>query len=159
MPEQNLTHSLVVDQSPADVYAAINNVRLWWSLDITGPTDTLGGVFEFRYKDMHLTTQRISELVPDRKVVWHVLDSQLNFVADKTEWTGTDIVFEINPRGGKTELVFTHIGLHPGVECYEQCNKGWAFYVGESLRDLITTGKGQPAARQRVAQSAARAAQ
>jgi hypothetical protein len=159
MQGQNLTHTIVVDQSPAEVYAAINNVRLWWSLDITGATDTLGGVFEFRYNDMHITTQRISELVPERKVVWHVIMSQLNFVADKTEWNGTDIVFDIKPRGGKTELVFTHVGLHPGVECYEMCNKGWSFYIRESLRDLISTGKGQPNARRDVENARAAAAQ
>ena len=38
----------------------------------------------------------ITELVPGKKVVWHVSDSQLNFEKDKSEWTGTEIVFEIN---------------------------------------------------------------
>ena len=38
----------------------------------------------------------------------------------------------------------THVGLTPDKECYEDCNKGWSFYVGESLRKLITEGKGLP---------------
>jgi hypothetical protein len=144
MKDQNLTHSIVVDQSPAQVFAAINDVCGWWSQQITGPTDAVGGVFEFRYKDVHRTTHRISELVPERKVVWHVVTSELNFVTDKTEWNGTDIVFEIKPRGTQTELTFTHIGLRPAAECYEQCSKAWGFYIRESLRDLIMTGKGRP---------------
>jgi hypothetical protein len=28
-------------------------------------------------------------------VAWHVLDGYLTFVEDKTEWTGTDITFDI----------------------------------------------------------------
>jgi hypothetical protein len=38
----------------------------------------------------------------------------------------------------------THIGLVPGVECYEDCKKGWNFYVGESLFRWMTEGKGLP---------------
>jgi hypothetical protein len=45
------------------------------------------------------------------------LDSQLNFVKDKTEWNGTDIVFEITKKDDKTELRFTHVRLVPAFEC------------------------------------------
>jgi len=31
----------------------------------------------------------------------HVLDAQLNFVKDKTEWNGTDVVFEVTGKGAK----------------------------------------------------------
>ncbi len=90
---------------------------------------------------MHRTTQRITELVPDRKVIWHVVDSKINFVRDKTEWNGTDIVFEISPEGSRTELRFTHIGLVPTIEGYDGCSGAWGFYVGDSLRRLITSAR------------------
>jgi hypothetical protein len=95
--------------------------------------------------DVHDTTHRITEWVPGKKVVWHVVDSHINFVKDTTEWTGTDIVFEINrTRDGGTELRFTHVGLVPTFECYGACSRAWGFYINESLRNLITTGSGQP---------------
>ena len=68
----------------------------------------------------------------------------LNFVKDKTEWNGTDIVFEIARKGDKTEVRFTHVGLVPTFECYDGCSGAWGFYINDSLRNLITTGKGQP---------------
>jgi hypothetical protein len=45
---------------------------------------------------------------------------------------------------GKTELRFTHVGLVPAFECYGGCSDAWGFYINDSLRSLITTGKGQP---------------
>ncbi|MGN6342389.1 MAG: hypothetical protein ACTHML_15550 [Ginsengibacter sp.] len=38
----------------------------------------------------------------------------------------------------------------PWVECYEMCVKGWDQYFKSSLRELITTGKGQPQLRRKV---------
>jgi hypothetical protein len=32
----------------------------------------------------------------------------------------------------------------PTFACYGDCSGAWGFYVDESLRELITTGKGQP---------------
>ena len=141
---QDFITSITVEQSAEDVFNAVNNVRGWWSQEIDGDTDKPGAEFKFHYKDLHFSTQRITEFVPGKKVVWHVADSRINFVEDKAEWTGTDIVFEIARKGGKTELRFTHVGLVPAVECHEACSDAWSFYVNTSLRSLIETGEGQP---------------
>jgi hypothetical protein len=144
MNDQSLTITFAVDQTPQEVFDAINNVRAWWSGEIDGSTDKLGEEWTYRYKDVHRTTQKITEFVLGKKVVWHVSDAQLNFVKDKTEWNGTDIVFEIARKGDKTEVRFTHVGLVPAFECYGGCSGAWGFYINDSLRNLITTGKGQP---------------
>ncbi len=144
MDTQSYTTSFTVDQSPEEVFAAVTNVRGWWSGEIDGSTDQLGAEFTYRYEDLHRTRQRITELVPGKKVVWRVLESEINFVKDRTEWNGTEIVFEIAKRGGKSELTFTHVGLAPRIECYGKCAGAWGFYINESLRNLITTGKGDP---------------
>ena len=144
MKNQSFTTTISVDQTPKEVFDAVNDVRGWWSGEIEGATDRLGAEFTYRYKDVHTSTQRITEWVPDRKVVWHVLDARLNFVKDRTEWKGTDIVFEITRKGDKTELRFTHDGLVPAFQCYGDCSGAWGFYINESLRSLIVTGKGQP---------------
>jgi len=149
MTSKDYTTSYVVDQSPQDVFDAINNVRSWWSGEIDGRTDQLGAEFTYRYQDLHRSTQRITELVPGKKVVWRVLDAEINFVKDKAEWNGTDVVFAIARKDGKTELRFTHVGLRPTIECYGKCAGAWAFYINESLKSLITTGKGDPNAKER----------
>ena len=145
LDQQYYTTSFTVDQSPEEVFAAINNVRGWWSGEIDGSTDQLGAEFSYHYKDIHYSTQKITELVPEKKVAWHVVDSQLNFVKEKDEWTDTHIVFEITRKGGKTELLFTHVGLVPTFACYHNCSGSWGSLITESLYDLITTGKGYPA--------------
>jgi uncharacterized protein YndB with AHSA1/START domain len=145
---KGFTTSFTVDQSPQEVFDAINNVRGWWSGEIEGSTARLGAEFTYRYKGVHRSTQKITELVPGKKVAWHVLEARLNFVEDKTEWNGTDIVFEIARKGNKTELRFTHVGLVPAFQCYGDCSGAWGFYVNDSLRSLITTGKGDPNAKE-----------
>jgi hypothetical protein len=144
MSDKNLTSSFTVDQTPEEAFAAINNVRGWWSGDIEGSTDKLGDEWTYRYKDVHYSKQKITELVPGKKVVWLVLDSYLNFIKDKTEWNGSKITFEIAKKGHKTEVRFTHVGLVPDHECYGACSNAWGGYINGSLRSLITTGKGQP---------------
>jgi Activator of Hsp90 ATPase homolog 1-like protein len=144
MDTQSFTTSFTVDQSSKEVFDAINNVRGWWSGEIDGPTDALGAEFTYSYKDVHRSTQKITEFVQGKKVVWHISEAQLNFVEDKDEWNGTEIVFEISKKDGKTEVRFTHVGLVPAFECYGGCSGAWGFYVDDSLRTLITTGKGQP---------------
>ncbi|MER9431007.1 antibiotic biosynthesis monooxygenase [Mesorhizobium sp. M0408] len=141
--EEDYTTSFVVKQSPEEVFAAVVNPRAWWSEDIDGDTNKLGAIFYYHFKDIHRGTFKVTELVPGKKVVWHVVLNYFNFVKDATEWTGTDVVFEIAPTEKGTELRFTHVGLKPSEECYDVCHDSWRFYVA-SLRDLISTGKGQP---------------
>jgi hypothetical protein len=140
----SFTTYFTVDQSPEAAFSAINNVRGWWSEAIVGPTDTAGGTFDYHFQDIHRCTIRVSELIPGRKVAWHVLDNYFSFTGDETEWTGTTIIFAISETGGKTEVRFTHEGLVPEYECYAACTDGWSTYIGGSLRALIETGKGDP---------------
>jgi hypothetical protein len=140
MTNRSFTTEIAVDQSPEEVFAAVNNVRGWWFGDLEGETTKQGDEFTYRYKDFHTSTQKITESVPGKKVVWHVVDSQLNFVTNKTEWTGTDIVFEITKNGDKTELRFTHEGLAPEFECYEGCSGAWSEIISDNLRKLIASG-------------------
>jgi len=144
MNDQNFTTTFTVDQTAEEAFAAINNVRGWWSGEIEGSTDKLGDEFTYRYKDVHYSKQKITEFIPGKKVGWLVLDGYLNFVEDKSEWQGTKVTFEIARKGGKTEVRFTHVGLVPDHECYSACSNAWGSYINGSLRSLITTGKGQP---------------
>lgn len=144
MSEQNLTYTFTVDQPPADVFAAVNDVRGWWSGDIEGDTDRPGAEWTYRYRDIHHSKHQITEFVPGKRVAWLVLDGYLNFVDDKNVWTGTEITFDIAEREDKTEVRFTHVGLVPSEQCYGACANAWEFYINSSLRSLITTGKGDP---------------
>jgi len=146
MKNQNFTTTITVDQSPEEAFAAINNVRGWWTgkPGIVGNTGKLGDEFTYRYTPHHYSKQKITKFIPGKKVVWLVADSTVNFVDDKTEWNDTTITFEISSKGGKTEVCFTHVGLVPNSECYGACSNAWGSYINGSLKNLITTGKAQP---------------
>lgn len=144
MDTNSYTTTLTVAQSPKEVFDAINNVRGWWSEEIDGLTDKLGAEFRYRYKELHRSAQKITEFLPNTKVVWHISDAELIFAKNKTEWNGTSVVFEITRNAGKTKVRFTHVGLNRSLECYGGCTDAWGFYIRESLRRLITTGKGLP---------------
>jgi hypothetical protein len=148
---QNYTVSFTVDQSPAEVFAAINNVRGWWSEEVEGDTDRLGATFDYHYQDVHRCTMNITEFVPDQKVVWHVVDNDFNFIKDKAEWIGNDLLFEIARQGDQTEVRFTQVGLVPAYECYDVCSDAWGTYIKGSLRNLITQGQGQPNQNEEIA--------
>jgi hypothetical protein len=107
-------------------------------------TDSPGDEFTYRYKDVHACKMKLIEVIPDKKVVWLVLDNYFNFTEDKTEWKGTKVIFEVSKNGDQMEVRFTHQGLVPQYECYNVCSNAWGSYINGSLRSLITTGKGRP---------------
>jgi hypothetical protein len=144
MHHQHYTATFTVDQTPEEAFAAIMNVREWWSEEIDGNTDTLGDEFRMRYQDIHYSKQKITTLLPGQKVVWLVLEANLNYIQDRSEWKGTEITFEISQKDDKTQVLFTHVGLVPQQECYYVCSDSWRGFINGSLRSLITTGKGQP---------------
>jgi hypothetical protein len=142
MTPTNFTTQFSVANSATEVFHAINNVRGWWQGEIEGPTAQLNDEFIYRMKEIHYSKQKIEACIPDQKVVWLVTDSNLNFTQNKSEWTGTKIIFEIAETNKQTQLCFIHAGLVPAMECYGGCSSAWEKLIQESLFGLITTGKG-----------------
>lgn len=147
MNTKNFTTTLLVDETPAAAFNAINNVRGWWSEEIEGSTDKLNAEFNYHYEDVHRCKMKITELIPNEKVVWLVLENYFKFTKDENEWTGNKIIFEITEQGGKTQIQMTQVGLVPQYECFDICRDSWTNYVQNSLCSLITTGKGKPNAK------------
>lgn len=144
MENQNYSTRFLVDQTPEEVFNAVINVRGWWSEQIEGDTNKLNDEFNYHYKDAHRCKMKLIEVIPNKKVVWLVLENYFNFIEDATEWIGNKISFEITKKDDKTQLVFTQAGLVPAYECYNICSDAWGNYINSSLRDLVETGKGQP---------------
>lgn len=144
MHTDHFTISFLVDQTPEEVFNAVTNVRGWWSQALEGNSAKLNDEFSYRHGDFHYSKHRLTEVVPNERVVWLTLDSKLTFVKEQNEWNGTTMVFDISGEADKTRLVVTHVGLVPAFECFNACSKGWTHYLQNSLLPLITTGTGKP---------------
>ena len=144
MKEQDYSITLTVESALPAVFNTINSVSAWWTEDLQGRSQNLNDEFTVRFSDIHVSTQKLIEFTPDKKVVWLVTDSNLNFIKDKQEWNNTKISFELSNHDNQTQINFTHHGLVPQVECYNSCVKGWDYYIKESLYKLLTEGKGTP---------------
>lgn len=139
----SFTTAIEVDQSPEEVFEAIKNVRGWWLNNIEGPTDQLQDEFKFYVNGKLQFHFRIIEMVPHKRIVWLVLEQNFKHT-EKQEWNGSTVLFEISALKGKTKLRFTHEGLVPPLECYEDCQNAWTQYIQVSLFNFIQHGEGQP---------------
>lgn len=142
--QNSFTISVSLDKSPHDVFKYLTqDVSKWWGgKDLLGNTTNLNDEFIVHHVGTHFSKQQIVEIVPDKKLVWLVTLSQLDWLEkDKAEWTGTKMIFELIPDDKKTIIRFTHEGLDPGKESYDRCSHGWSMVIKEWLYRFIMEGK------------------
>ena len=139
----NFTTTITVDATPQKVFDAINDVPGWWGR-ITGSTTAVGDEFVYVVPGLHYSGFRVTDIEPARRIAWLVTGSYLDFTADKQEWNGTTVRFDIEEAYGGTRITFTHEGLEPEDECYDVCSNAWGMFVNGSLKAFIETGEGKP---------------
>jgi hypothetical protein len=143
MEKQDYNYIITIKVNADEVFDAINRVPEWWTSNFEGNSQKLNDVFTVYFGDVFVTI-KITDFVSGKKIVWLVTDCDLKWLKDKTEWIDTQIKWELSTVGNETSLSMTHLGLVPEIECYEDCQQGWNFHLGESLFKLITEGVGIP---------------
>ena len=138
---------LIKLNAPADkVFDALTNkIPLWWTEMFEGSANNKNDAFTVRFGEAIYKTILVKEITNNLKIVWSVTDSLINIpeLKNQTEWIGTSIEWEIIQQGSKTELLLTHIGLRPDIECYDICTTGWKQFTN-SFKLFVETGKGNP---------------
>ncbi len=140
---KNYSYSFTTERSPKDVFELLLNIEKWWSgiyqEKITGNAIEIGDEFSFSAGGgMHSSTQKLVELIPNKKIVWQVTESKLSYLHNPVEWENTYIIFEVSEKEKETEVTFTHRGLLPDIECYQECSTAWTQYLqalAEKLRN------------------------
>jgi Activator of Hsp90 ATPase homolog 1-like protein len=143
MKNKSFTTTILVNSSAKDSLKKINEVEKWWAKKVKGKSEKLHDKFKVDFGTTWVDFE-ISELIPNKKVVWKVVDCNLEWIDNKKEWNGTDVVFEISEKKNQTQIDFTHVGLIPSCECYEDCETGWTGHICNSLVQFINEGKGMP---------------
>jgi hypothetical protein len=146
MEMKSYTCTFTVKNKPEEVFDAICHVSDWWTRNISGSAKKVNDLFTVDFGETFVKF-KVLEIIPYKKIVWKVTDCYLHFINDKTEWNDTQVDFEISTTKGGTQMSMTHVGLVPGIECYDTCENGWNFYAGDSLLKLVTQKKGLPDAR------------
>jgi len=136
MKKESFTYSFKSSKTPGAVFELLLDIEQWWSglyeETIKGKSHKLNDEFSFEAgSGIHYSKQKLIELVPDKRIVWLVTTSRLNFLSDPGEWTNTKICFDISKEKDKdkTLVTFTHDGLTPRIECYNNCSGAWTGYL------------------------------
>ena len=77
---KSYTATIEVAKSPEDIFNHIRDVSKWWSKDFEGRSTKLGDEFIISHGDLHYSKQKLVEVIPNKKVVWLVTDSKLNWL-------------------------------------------------------------------------------
>lgn len=140
---EDFTIAMTVAAGPEEAFDAITDVAGWWGR-ITGSTTALGDEFVYVVPGLHYSGFRVTEFARPHNTAWLVTGSYLDFVADKQEWNGSTVRFEVEAVEGGSRVTFVHEGLKPDEECYDICSNAWGMFVNGSLRSFIETGTGAP---------------
>ena len=143
MKQLDYTATIEVKADSKEAFQKISKVDEWWAKTFKGKALHKGDHFKVVFGETTVDFD-IKEAIPDKKIVWHVSDCYLHWLKDKTEWTNTDVVWELFPKNGHTEIKMTHVGLTPDVECFKDCQSGWNKHIKNSLLKLINENKGMP---------------
>jgi Activator of Hsp90 ATPase homolog 1-like protein len=141
MENKNFTFSFNSSKNLNAVFNLLINPNNWWvglfGETIEGKSEEINDEFSFRAGDgVHYSKQRLNDLVPDRKISWLVLESNLSFLKNTNEWAGTKICFDIEKVDNNTKVTFTHLGLVPEIECYGGCSSAWTQYM-QNLQEQL----------------------
>ena len=111
----------------------------WWTVDTRGES-TVGGTLKFVFtadgKELGGFDIEVRELVPNRRVLWHV-------AGGPPEWVGTQISFDLKQEDDFAVILFKHEGWREPVEFMSHCSTKWATFL-MSLKAYVETGKGLP---------------
>src|SRR4029078_1564939 len=139
MGNNDFSSGFSVNMNPGEAIRKISHVPEWWGINFTGSADkekdrftvTMGGDSFFDFT--------VTELVPDKRVVWLVEDCHMPWYADKKECAHTRLIFDVRKNLGVKKMTLANECLTPIVECYRDCDRGWTICIKTSLYSYLTT--------------------
>jgi uncharacterized protein YndB with AHSA1/START domain len=132
MPD--ILHRVGIKASPKKVFKALTTVdglAHWWTLEASGDAGA-GGMVDFGFSGM-----KVTKLAANKLVKWKC-------VRGPEEWLGTEITFQLTPKGGQTFVLFTHAKWKKPVEFMHHCSTKWATFL-LSLKNWLERQEGRPA--------------
>ena len=136
--------TIQVPTDPATAKRAIcDEMHIWW----THRVDLEGSVATVRFNNSHATFDRGE--ANGKTMRWPCLDANMIIedVPDTTEWTGTELLWKIEPAGNGSNITLTHVGLNDALECLDVCTRGWQHFFETSLKAHLSGDTPSPETR------------
>lgn len=127
MPD--IRHLVFIKSTPEKIYEAITTqkgIASWWSIHNNAKKE-VGSIYKISFGGDYYKEIKIAELVPDKKVIWEILNAT-------PEWINTKVEFDISMGKETAELRFNHSGWKEYTDMFAQCNHHWGVYL-ENLKD------------------------
>jgi uncharacterized protein YndB with AHSA1/START domain len=142
----DIIHRVGIKASPEKVFQALSTIdglADWWTENTEGVSE-VGRTITFEFRDPSGGIKGGF----DMKVVKQEPFKRLQWICEKgpEEWVGTEITFDLKEEKDFTIVLFAHRKWRDAVEFTAHCSTKWAVFL-MSLKELIETGKGQPAPR------------
>ena len=134
MNTNDFTFSFTSTKQPSELFPFLLNANNWWSglfgEQIEGKFESIGDEFSYKAGNgVHFSNQKLVESLKNKRIGWLVTESNLSFLHNTNEWAGTKICFDIEQTNTLSIVTFTHEGLTPVIECYNQCTSAWTKYL------------------------------
>ena len=99
----NYHKTIIVNASADEAMNKISHVNLWWKKEFSGSAEKLNDKFTVPFGEPSFVNFVVSEFVPDKKVVWKVIDCYLPWFQDKKEWNNTEVVFQLSEENARPD--------------------------------------------------------
>ena len=129
MPD--IRHLIQISADETTIFHLVNGGEgflKWWAEDIFDDSGEVVSLGFFNRSTVYRL--RLHEVVPRSRVVWRCETGG--------EWEGTQLVFDLAPKGSQTELRFTHSGWKGETDYLLSCNTTW----GELMYRIKSAAEG-----------------
>src|SRR5688572_22606700 len=134
-----IENSTLISSTPARLLEALttkDGIKGWWTNDVDCDAEKREATFRFDKNGGEVASTFRLDTADDGCVV-------MTCTAASHGWLHTTLVFRMQAQGNKTRVALVHAGYAAKDELYENCTKGWAYFL-ESLKQYAETGKGTP---------------
>ena len=132
--------AIELTKPPGDVFNHIINLSKWWPEEYIGEDLKQNTEFILKTGDTHFSKNKVTEFLPDKKVVWVTTESIRK--TDNYDWAGTKFIFELTPKGDNTLFKFTYDGVVPENES-DRLVQICDMVIKDILYNFIENGKGK----------------
>jgi len=141
-----IIHRVGIKASPDTVFRALSTIEGfagWWTENTKGVSE-VGKTITFQFRDpkdviIGEFEMEVLKQEPFKRVQWKC-------TSGPAEWVGTELTFDLKQENEFTIVLFGHRNWKESVEFMAHCSTKWAVFL-MSLKELMETGKGQPAPR------------